>query len=394
MKQSTKILSLALCVTSLALIFNTYTINAAAETLTSGDGYDEALLNLIEETANENFEESVLSISAEKEIIYDLNLHTLGYLYHLHVNHTDGYALVINTDGYPEVTELFYDSVNPYNEISYAKIYLKQFVYAYYDGNYYWSDTQTEITEEEMTVLTESSYCSTDYVQSSSSETINYILRNEEKYSMVARHPACTSISGYPNDCAAVAGANIVQFYDRMKENLIPSYTSYTVLSNKYFYKALGAETTSVIQQLYTNMNTNTSNPGVTISQFKQGLKTYCNGKGYDIQYNSCMNGAIFNFTNAKNYIENGKPIVVFVDTFAIVANTDNGNSEVVDYFNYNAAHVMVGFGYKTITYTLSNGTRSDNYLQVASGLQDRKNGYYSISKNTTIDDAYAVNIV
>lgn len=394
MNRISKTISMSLCLASLTFGLNIYTVNANAEVLSSSDVYDEALLNLIEETASDNFTDSILSISAEREIIYDINLHSLGYLYNLEVNNTVGYALVINTEGYPEVTELFYDAVNPYNEIACAKVYFNQFAYAYFNNDFYWVETQTAISDEEISILAETSYCSTDYGESFSSETINYILRNEEKYSMVARHPACTSIDGYPNDCGAVAGTNIVQYYDRMKENLIPNYTSYTVLSNKYFYKALGVETTSVIQQLYVDMNTNVSNPGVTISQFKQGLATYCNGKGYSVQYYSCMNGSTFNFANTKNYLENGKPVVLFVDTFSIASNTDNGVSESIDYLNYYAAHVMIGFGYKTITYSLSSGSRVDNYLQVATGLLNKKNGYYNVGKNTTIDDAYAVNVV
>lgn len=52
----------------------------------------------------------------------------------------------------------------------------------------------------------------------------------------------------------------------------------------------------------------------------------------------------------------------------------------------------MAGFGYKEVTYTLTNGgQRQDFYITVASGFFLRKRGYFNINYNTQIDDAYAL---
>ncbi|MCL2798153.1 MAG: hypothetical protein FWD58_08900, partial [Firmicutes bacterium] len=58
------------------------------------------------------------------------------------------------------------------------------------------------------------------------------------------------------------------------------------------------------------------------------------------------------------------------------------------------ACHAMAGFGYNEVTYTLTNGTtRTDTYIQVATGLGSKTKGYYNIYYNTQIDECFAITI-
>ncbi len=54
----------------------------------------------------------------------------------------------------------------------------------------------------------------------------------------------------------------------------------------------------------------------------------------------------------------------------------------------------MTAFGYKDITYTLTNGAqRNDKYLAIASGMIEAPKGYFNISYKTNIDEALAIKI-
>ena len=86
---------------------------------------------------------------------------------------------------------------------------------------------------------------------------------------------------------------------------------------------------------------------------------------------------------------------MIFLYGFNIVDvyNTD-ANTDTLLYLLSDAAHVMSGFGYNEITYSLSNGTtRLDKYIAVAAGLVAKQRGYLNVVNNLQIDDAYAVTV-
>ena len=59
------------------------------------------------------------------------------------------------------------------------------------------------------------------------SVTVNYETKNENPFSMVLRHPDY-AFSANPSDCACIAGTNVLGFYDRYDENLIPNHSAGT----------------------------------------------------------------------------------------------------------------------------------------------------------------------
>lgn len=363
----------------------------------NGDEYDTVFIENMNELSAEHYFGAV-EIKAQKELLYDIELNTIGYVYDFTVNGEGGYAVVLNSFGIPEAAEFFFDAVNPYSSVAAdaKRIYVSSMSYAYYNDGYYWTETDLAISDEILEELREIAYLSDGSDITSSEETIYYISKNENNYNMALRHPAYFGAPGLINACAPIAGTSLVQYFDRYYDNLISNYIPGGELMGAYLYYGKSADLDTVAKQLYIDMATNVTAPGTTVNEFKTGMNVYCNRQGYSVMFNSCMNNNKLNYELAKNYMNAGQPIVLFVDGYSVsVIFDDKHYQDDVSYLNGYLAHIMTGFGYKEITYTLNNGSvRTDKYIAVASGNELRVSGYYNINYNTTIDDAYGVNIM
>lgn len=356
------------------------------------DEFDAVFLKTVEEYVNDNYNGSI-ELVANKELLYDIDINTIGYIYDFTLNTEDGYATVVNSNGYPEVAEIYFNSVDPLKDVVNKRIYITNSLYAYYQDTSYYLTTGEEISVEGVEALRDIAYYSADAVITTSSETIYYTTKVEaDVYQMSKRHPNISSIVGYKNACVPLAGANIIQYWDRYLPNLIENYTPGIAAGSIYLYNAPNNIVNEMAIELYNLMGT--SSIGATISQFKLGMTTYCSNKGYSILYESCMNSSRFTYTLAKEKMRNGCPLVIFTDPLTVATITSSGNSDKIEYINVATAHTVAGFGYKDIEYTLSNGkTRTDNYIEIASGLSECGSGYYNINYDTIIDDAYGIYI-
>lgn len=224
-----------------------------------------------------------------------------------------------------------------------------------------------------------------------SSVTIDYESKSEDKFNMVLQHPDYTS-SPYVASCACVAGANVIGFYDRYDENLIPNHSAGYNFMGQFIYKMEDDAVFDLVAQLYEDMGTDAT--GTTVTEFKNGMTTYCNRKGKSISFSSCMRNNQFDYEIAKSYMKANLPVVLFCSKYNVANFYTSENSDDIYYLESSANHVMVGFGYKTINYTISStNTVSYQFIAVASGNDDKPNGYYDINYNTNINDAYAVYI-
>ena len=362
----------------------------------NNDECDVVFLENIKKLSEENYT-GELTITATKEYVFDMNLKPMGFVYTFYVNNEEGYAIVINTSGTFELQELFFHSTNPYDglEDNVNRIYVKNMVYLWNsNGHFGVVGAEIFLTDAQLTSLRGIALYADGGTLTSSSETIYYTSKTENKFENAKRHPGITHISGYSNTCAPVAGANIVQFWDRYKTNLIANYTPGSTVGSYYLYKNPSSETSSVLIQLYSDMGTNSNGNGTTITQFKSGLVTYCARVNYTVTYTSLMSNNTFSYTSAKQYLAAGIPVVIFLYGFNVVEIDSLDNADAVYYLLSDAAHVMSGFGYNEITYSLSNGTtRVDKYISVAAGLVAKQRGYLNVESNLQIDDAYAITV-
>ena len=223
------------------------------------------------------------------------------------------------------------------------------------------------------------------------SVVVNYENKDENKFSMALKHPYYT-FSPSSAGCACTAGANVLGYFDRYDEDLIPDHVSGTLFMGRYIYSIQDTSVYEVTRQLYTDMGT--TSEGTTVGEFKSGMIKYCNRKGKTITFTSCMKNGKFDYATAKSYMEANQPVVLFCSGYNVINIDINDNYDRINYYESTGNHVMVGFGYQEISYTLSTSANiSYQYMTVASGVGTKDSGYYDINYRTNINDAYAINI-
>ncbi len=393
-KLSFIIVAIIVALTSIYLFLTNIPVAYAMEL--DGNEYDQVFLKNIDGLAKDNYGTDI-DLVAEKELLYDLNLNKLGYIYDFTVNNEHGYAIVINYTGEFEMAEVFFDAVNPYTIIGQAiRVYVTNMTYLYYDNqNYYLAKNDMLIDSESLKELKEMALYGIYDDFTYENETISFTSKSEDAKDLAKRNPCLTDLDSFSNECVAVAGANLIQYWDRFCPNLIPNYTPGNELMGHYIYRGESAETNKLISDLYYDMGTNSNLAGTSIAQFKSGFEKYIKRNGsYILTYSYCISSGKLDYNLAKRYIDSGEPIVLFLSGFNIVTLTNGDNSNSIRYTLSKYNHAMTAFGYKDITYTLTNGTqRNDKYLAVATGLKEFSKGYFHISYKTNIDEALAIKI-
>ena len=389
MKKLFSILTVLVFVLSIGVFGNTPQSASAL----SAEECDAVFFETLEETLL--YEGKVtMQNSVEKEMIYDINLDPLGYIYTITFESSEGYALVVNTIGIFEVAEIYLDSPSPYGDYFGQKVYISFLTYFIWeDGGFIDATSGLPVDEDIIEELSEKAFCAGNGPLYLDEEYLCYTNKVQNEYGLAKRHPAYLPV-GLSNSCTPTAGANIIGYYTRFYSQLIPGFTPGSTMASYYLYKENPSDIDPVVATLYNYMGTNVGAPGTTINGFKNGMITYCGQKNLSISFDSCMQNGSFNYAKAKQNFQNGLPAVLFVDTFSVATFSLGTNEEVIKYLMGTVCHAMAGFGYNEITYTLTNGqTRTDKYIAVATGLITKSKGYFNINYNTQIDEFYSITI-
>ena len=333
-------------------------------------------------------------ISSTRKPLYDISVQPLGCVYEFSLKDSEGYAIVVNTDGNYVVQEVMPDAVSPYANSEGQCIYVGNMTYLEYsDGVYTDAESGVVLPDEVVEYLAEDALYGDDGLNTGGiTVNIPYKSRTQDDYWMAPSTPDYHT-SPYVSSCACIAGANVVGYFDRYCPNLIADFEPGYEYMGYYFYYGETSEITPVVTQLYSDMGT-TASAGTTTAQFLSGMSKYANRAGYTFRYSSCMSGGSFNFSQAKSGMQNGRPTVLFLTGYNVAKIGLLENRDSIAYVLSAANHVMVGFGYNIITYTYDSGEQETfNYIYVASGAGICPTGYFNINYNTKINDAYAVSI-
>ena len=200
------------------------------------------------------------------------------------------------------------------------------------------------------------------------------------------------------NTCAPAAGTNVVVFYDRWYENLVPDYTPGIQLTPGYFYYLDMAKpaTTNVLKTLYELMDTNVGSGGTSESQFLNGLSEYVDNAGYDLSYTSFYSGAKTVDLNAlKEAINQNKIGVVFCSRYNFVYGIRHDeNKTIIAKENANVGHMMMVYGYQTIAYYKNDTNfRTDTFLYASSGYSGANQGFIELNSYLNFEDALIMTI-
>lgn len=222
------------------------------------------------------------------------------------------------------------------------------------------------------------------------SESIAYATKNTTEYKIKSEVPSYYGQIDSTN-CANVAGAVLIGYYDRFCEELIPNYKTYIQIGSVIKYRAASTETESVINSLHDYMGTDVGIAGTTYSGFQKGMRTYVNNHNYT--YNITEFGG-FDFERYKTAVEGDIPVALFLlDYSLIVTGQDSGTLETINSHHFTRAHVVVGYGYKIDTYYNSNNQiiTTRTYLKVASGFVEYGMRYLCLDGKSNIENATAV---
>ena len=133
---------------------------------------------------------------------------------------------------------------------------------------------------------------------------------------------------------------------------------------------------------------------GISETNFKKGMQKYCEDKGFNCIFTPITSSGKLNFSSVKQSINENKPIALLVSTYTIA---DIINYDGYDYYGYDfyyGNHIMAGFGYYGLDYTLTDGSslRSE-FVYVASGYSKPVDAFFNINYSTNINSAYKVYI-
>ena len=225
-------------------------------------------------------------------------------------------------------------------------------------------------------------------------ETIYYAQKSDSASSIETMVPRYNDGSGKTQMCAVLAGASAIGYFDLTYGNLIPNFEPARVIAGKTIFKNTGAEIQTLISDLYDAMGTQES--GTTYNGFKQGMGAYVQEHGYTLELEEFGS----NHAGVREWIDNDKPVALFLlNEFHMIGDgsiQDNGTYDqyLVQYFSGN--HVVLAFGYRTITYYNADGTVKENHrlYRVFTGLFDMPYGYVDLERTVTIDQMAGLGIV
>lgn len=196
--------------------------------------------------------------------------------------------------------------------------------------------------------------------------------------------------SDLSNGCGAVAGAVVVGFYDKYYSNMVPDWQSYYTASGLYRHNDT-AHVGVFMRDLYARMNTNSLGAGVSEDEFKSGLKSYINDKGYNVSYDSLGRNGSFDYATFKMAVQNNQVSVLLVQPSYLYEIGLGTECDLISSIYVNGNHIIVAFGYLEINYVLESGTRHDVYLRVISGWSQPSMAFYKVG--SYVDAAYKVTV-
>ncbi len=215
-------------------------------------------------------------ISALRKDVYDINLQHLGYVYECEIVDGESYEIIICDNGNYIAQEFVPGTQSPYAGVDEEDrcVYINSMTYLKHSGDCFCDiETSLEIPEEILDALSENAILYSDGYDTGVERvtlTVNYHDITTCHQSLSRRIPRYTSPGGIVNACAAVAGCNIIGFYDRYYEYLIPNHTAGILSYGYYLYNLADGYVFDAMRDLYYKMNG--SEAGITETNFKNGI--------------------------------------------------------------------------------------------------------------------------
>ena len=235
-------------------------------------------------------------------------------------------------------------------------------------------------------------YVDAPIVSAVANETVYYTSKEVVEESRTdGGAPTYFNTTGLSNACGAVAGAEIVAFYDKYYPELIPGWESFYG-SGKYRSQST-TYITPLMKELYSLMQINVNGEGVSESEFKTGLQKYFTNHGYTASFASVKSGSTLNYSACKTAVNSNKVIVLFIKPGNVYQISEDDGYDVIASYTIAGNHIMIAYGYLQVKYYNSTGLfRTDTYVEVATGNDVISRAYYKID-SSNLEAAYVINV-
>ncbi len=229
----------------------------------------------------------------------------------------------------------------------------------------------------------------------SATRSVYYTSKTIEDY--VNPYKAPSFITSKSNACAVEAGGNVMVYYDRIFDDLIPDYT-HKYIFGKFTYGTQNEAIDNMFDTLYDMMGTDYR--GTSIPGFKSGMKAYAASRGHDINLTQ-FTGSYYNvnFESLKKQLKAEKPAVIFLNTYSITATEDiiqHDGYDTIKHYTYKGMHAMMIYGFKDIFYYDEDARlkQRDTFLYASTGSESLPLALLDITRLCTVDDIYITEVV
>ncbi len=199
------------------------------------------------------------------------------------------------------------------------------------------------------------------------------------------------------NACVVDAGGNVMVYYDRIFDELVPDYKHKYILG-VFTYSAQTEGVNKMFDTLYDMMGTDYR--GTSIPGFKSGMKAYAASRGHDINLTQ-FTGSYYNvnFEGLKKQLKAEKPAVIFLNTYSVTSFGDiveNVGHDIIEHSTYSGAHAMMVYGFKDVYYydEYARLKQRDTFLYVSTGFGSLPLAMIDITRLCTVDDIYITEVI
>ena len=231
--------------------------------------------------------------------------------------------------------------------------------------------------------------------EGSATRDVYYTSKTIEDY--VNPYKAPSFVTSKTNACVVGAGGNVMVYYDRIFDDLIPDYT-HKYIFGKFTYGTQNEAVDNMFDTLYDMMGTDYR--GTSIPGFKSGMKAYAASRGHDInlaQFTGSYHN--INIEGLKKQLKAEKPAVIFLNTYSVTSFGDiveNVGHDIIEYSTFSGAHAMVVYGFKDIYYYDEDARlkQRDTFLYVSTGIGSLPLAMIDITRLCIVDDIYITEVI
>lgn len=229
-------------------------------------------------------------------------------------------------------------------------------------------------------------------------ETIKYANKTEEEFFIKNGLPSYSYSSTSDFTCAVQAGGHIIGFFDKDYDQVIANFSAGRTIRDQFIWSKKNSIVDAALDELYVRMETNVHGNGTTAPGFRNGLQSYMSVRGYNTTYNTVVNSGYINDSLYRQELSLGKPVVLFLSAYnflPISSFTQDSNTDLLNYNIYSGNHIVVAYGYKTVSYfdAANNLIKRYSFVRVASGFVNSPFVYLKLNDRTNIDEGQSISL-